>query len=56
MALPKIELPIYELKIPSTQKEIQVRPFKVKEEKLLKMAGKTIVLQCGKRKFAKVKF
>lgn len=39
MALPKIELPIYDLKIPSTQKEIQVRPFKVKEEKLLLMAA-----------------
>ena len=41
MALPKIELPIYELKIPSTQKEIQVRPFKVKEEKLLLMAAES---------------
>lgn len=39
MALPKIELPIYDLKIPSTQKEIQVRPFKVKEEKLLLIAA-----------------
>jgi len=41
MALPKIELPIYDLKIPSTQKEIQVRPFKVKEEKLLLMAAES---------------
>lgn len=41
MALPKIELPIYELKIPSTQEEIQVRPFKVKEEKLLLMAAES---------------
>lgn len=39
MALPKIELPIYDLRVPSTQKEIQVRPFKVKEEKLLLMAA-----------------
>jgi hypothetical protein len=39
MTLPKIELPIYDLRIPSTQKEIQVRPFKVKEEKLLLMAA-----------------
>jgi len=38
MALPKIELPIYDLIIPSTGKEIQIRPFKVKEEKLLLMA------------------
>jgi len=41
MALPKIELPIYDLRIPSTQKEIQVRPFKVKEEKLLLMAAES---------------
>lgn len=38
MALPKIEYPVYELKIPSTGKEIKVRPFIVKEEKLLLMA------------------
>ena len=41
MALPKIELPIYDLKIPSTQKEIKVRPFKVREEKLLLMAAES---------------
>jgi hypothetical protein len=41
MALPKIELPIYDLRIPSTQKEIQIRPFKVKEEKLLLMAAES---------------
>ena len=41
MDLPKIELPIYDLRIPSTQKEIQVRPFKVKEEKLLLMAAES---------------
>jgi hypothetical protein len=41
MTLPKIELPIYDLRIPSTQKEIQVRPFKVKEEKLLLMAAES---------------
>jgi hypothetical protein len=41
MALPKIDLPIYDLKIPSTGKEIQIRPFKVKEEKLLLIAAET---------------
>jgi tyrosyl-tRNA synthetase len=35
---------------------VKIDETPVKEEKLLKMAGKTIVLQCGKRKFAKVKF
>lgn len=41
MALPKIDLPIYELTIPSTGKEIRVRPFIVKEEKLLMMAAES---------------
>ena len=36
--LPKIDLPTYEVTIPSTGKQIVVRPFKVKEEKLLLMA------------------
>jgi T4 bacteriophage base plate protein len=38
MALPKIELPAYDFVIPSSGKEIRVRPFTVKEEKLLLMA------------------
>jgi hypothetical protein len=38
MALPKIDVPIYELKLPSSGKTIKVRPFLVKEEKLLLMA------------------
>jgi hypothetical protein len=38
MTLPKIDFPIYELRIPSTDKPIKVRPFLVKEEKLLLMA------------------
>jgi hypothetical protein len=38
MALPKIDLPVYELTIPSTGKVVKVRPFTVKEEKLLLMA------------------
>jgi hypothetical protein len=35
MALPKIDLPIYELTLPSNGKKIQYRPFTVKEEKIL---------------------
>lgn len=38
MALPKVDVPIYELTLPSTGKTISVRPFIVKEEKLLLMA------------------
>ena len=38
MPLPKIDLPTYDFKIPSTGKVIKVRPFTVKEEKLLLMA------------------
>ena len=36
--LPKIDLPLYDLKLPSNGKVIKVRPFLVKEEKLLLMA------------------
>lgn len=39
MALPKIDVPIYELILPSNGKKIQFRPFLVKEEKLLLMAS-----------------
>ncbi|MBM4304531.1 MAG: tyrosine--tRNA ligase [Deltaproteobacteria bacterium] len=35
---------------------VKIDEAPVKEERLFKMAGKTITLQCGKRKFAKVKF
>lgn len=38
MPLPKIDVPIYEMKIPSTGKTLRVRPFSVKEEKLLFIA------------------
>lgn len=41
MELPKIDLPTYELKVPSTGEEIRVRPFVVKEEKLLLMAAES---------------
>lgn len=36
--LPKIDYPIYKIKIPSLKKDLQFRPFLVKEEKLLLMA------------------
>lgn len=39
--LPKIDVPVYTVKIPSSQKEIKVRPFTVKEEKLLLMAAES---------------
>lgn len=39
--LPKIDTPIYDVKIPSTGQEIKIRPFLVKEEKLLLMAVKS---------------
>tara|TARA_R110000823_G_scaffold207435_3_gene338006 strand:- start:282 stop:1010 length:729 start_codon:yes stop_codon:yes gene_type:complete len=38
MALPKLDVPIYKLNIPSSGKEISYRPFLVKEEKILLMA------------------
>ena len=38
MTLPKIDTPIYELTLPSTGQTIVVRPFIVKEEKLLLQA------------------
>jgi hypothetical protein len=41
MSLPVVDVPIYELKLPSNGKEIKVRPFLVKEEKLLLMAAES---------------
>lgn len=38
MTLPKISVPTYELTIPSSKEKIKVRPFSVKEEKMLLMA------------------
>lgn len=35
MSLPKIDLPLYELELPSTEKKVKFRPFTVKEEKIL---------------------
>lgn len=38
MALPVLQTPVYSLKIPSTGKEIKIRPFLVREEKALLIA------------------
>jgi len=38
MALPKIDVPTYELVVPSTDEKIKYRPFLIKEEKVLLMA------------------
>lgn len=38
MALPKIDLPVYELDLPVSKKHIKFRPFLVKEQKNLLMA------------------
>ena len=39
--LPKIDLPVYELTLPSDGKTVRVRPFTVKEEKLLLIAAES---------------
>ena len=41
MALPKIEVPTYELTLPSEDKKIKYRPFLVREEKILYIAMET---------------
>jgi len=63
MALPKIDVPTYELAIPSTDEKIKYRPFLVKEEKVLLLAMesgansdilqavKSIVAECTFNKF-----
>jgi hypothetical protein len=38
MTLPKIDVPIYDITLPSNGKTVKIRPFLVKEEKLLLMA------------------
>jgi|TARA_R110002153_G_scaffold263863_1_gene425413 hypothetical protein len=38
MSLPKINIPIFEMELPSTKKKIKYRPFTVKEEKILLVA------------------
>ena len=41
MPLPRVDVPTYELTIPSSGKEITIRPFLVKEEKLLLIAAES---------------
>jgi hypothetical protein len=41
VALPKIQAPIYTVKLPVLDKKVQYRPFTVKEEKLLLMAAES---------------
>jgi hypothetical protein len=41
MPLPKINLPIYEIKLPSTGEKVKFRPFTMKEEKILLTAQET---------------
>jgi hypothetical protein len=41
MALPKIDLPIFELDLPSNKKKIKYRPFTVKEEKIFLVASES---------------
>lgn len=38
MALPKIDLPLFEMELPSSGEKIKYRPFTVKEEKILLVA------------------
>jgi hypothetical protein len=38
MPLPKIDIPIFEMELPSTKKKLKYRPFTVKEEKILLVA------------------
>ena len=39
MALPKIDLPLNELTLPSNRQQVMYRPFTVKEEKILLVAA-----------------
>ena len=45
MALPKIDLPTYKIKLETLNKEITFRPFVVKEEKILLMALESLDYQ-----------
>ena len=38
MVLPRVDVPSYELTLPSTDKKVKYRPFLVKEEKILYIA------------------
>ena len=41
MALPRVEIPTYKLTLPSRDEVIEFRPFTVKEEKVLMIAGES---------------
>jgi len=41
MALPKIDVPIFSVTLPSNDQQIKLRPFTVKEEKILLIANET---------------
>jgi len=41
MSLPKIDVPVYEIKLISTGKIVKIRPFLVKEQKLFLMASES---------------
>ena len=45
MSLPKIELPLFELELPSTKQKLKYRPFTVKEEKILLIAQESQELE-----------
>lgn len=45
MALPILQTPVYSLKVPSTGKEIKIRPFLVREEKALLIAQQSQDMQ-----------
>ena len=39
--LPKLDVPMYNIKLISTGQEVRIRPFLVKEQKLFLMASET---------------
>ena len=41
IALPKLSYPTFDLTLPSTKQEIKMRPFLVREEKILLIAQQT---------------
>ena len=41
MALPKIDVPVHEITLPIAKKLLRYRPFLVKEQKILLMAGES---------------
>jgi hypothetical protein len=50
LALPKIDVPTYELVVPSTDEKIKYRPFLIKEEKILLIAmesGENVDIMIG---------